>query len=186
MKTQTMTRNLSLLAVLAVAPAAFATNHTPARLEMEREGVELIREVEEVARDVRFHAGRLNSFNLSSKITRWTHIHHLDLIKDEINGRLAPSLKRLNEIEPQLPEWKQSSIRAMLDAAKALAGDVNEAILMKNEAISTPPFMNEPYKSLVTRIYGHAETLVKTSDAAGDYASARLKANEAGLKVPHK
>ena len=46
--------------------------------------------------------------------------------------------------------------------------------------------MNAEYKGLVTRIYEHAEALVKTSDAAGTYAAARLKAHEAGVKVPHK
>jgi len=44
--------------------------------------------------------------------------------------------------------------------------------------------MNTEFRSLVTRIYQHAETLVKTSDAAGSYAAARLKAHTAGLKVP--
>lgn len=74
----------------------------------------------------------------------------------------------------------------MLDAAKTLAADTNSAILTKNDAGTVPPAMNAEYKDLVTRIYEHAETLVKTSDAAGTYASARLKAAEAGVKVPKK
>ncbi len=44
--------------------------------------------------------------------------------------------------------------------------------------------MNEEYKELITRINTHAEALVKTSDAAGDYAAAHRQAVEAGLKVP--
>ena len=74
----------------------------------------------------------------------------------------------------------------MLDAAKTLAADTNSAILAKNENRNIPPAMNTEYKELVTRIHEHAENLVKTSDAAGTYASARLKAAEAGVKVPRK
>ena len=95
-------------------------------------------------------------------------------------------MTRLNEIQPQLPEWKQQSIEKMLESAKALAADTNTAILTKNDAGTKPLAMNADYKELLTRIYGHAEDLVKTSDAAGTYAAARLKAAEAGVKVPHK
>jgi hypothetical protein len=175
-----------MLAVIGLLPAAFAASVTSQQLEMEKEGVQLIRQVEEVARDVRYNAGRLNSFTSSMNISKWTHVHHLDQIKSLVNDGLRPALTRLNEIQPQLPDWKQQTIGTMLESAKTLAADTSSAILTKNEAGTVPPAMNAEYKELVTRIHGHAEALVKTSDAAGTYAAARLKAAEAGVKVPHK
>ncbi len=72
----------------------------------------------------------------------------------------------------------------MLASAQALAADTNSAILNQNEARNLPITMNEEYKGLITRINTHAEALVKTSDAAGDYATAHRQAVEAGLNVP--
>jgi len=186
MNVRSITRSVSMLAVIGLLPAAFAASVTSQQLEMEKEGVQLIRQVEEVARDVRYNAGRLNSFTGGMQISKWTHVHHLDQIKSLVNEGLRPALTRLTEIQPQLPDWKQQSIDKMLESAKTLAADANSAILAKNDAGTTPPAMNAEYKGLVTRIYEHAEALVKTSDAAGTYAAARLKAAEAGVKVPHK
>lgn len=186
MITATITRRVSMLAAFALIPSAFAASGTNDQLEMEKEGVQLVRQVEEVARDVRYNAGRLNSFTNTIQISKWTHVHHLEQIKSLVNDGLRPALARLEEIQPQLPDWKQQAIDKMIESAKALAADANDAILTKNEAGTTPPAMNAEYKGLVTRIYDHAEALVKTSDAAGTYAAARLKAHEAGVKVPHK
>ena len=180
----TMTRRVSMLAAFALTPTAFAASATVEQLEMEKEGVQLIRQVEEVARDVRYNAGRLNSFTGRMQISKWTHVHHLELIKSLVNDGLRPALARLEEIHPQLPDWKQQSIDKMIESAQALAADVDDAFLAKKEAGTVPPAMNAEYKGLVTRIYGHAEALVKTSDAAGTYAAARLKAHEAGVEVP--
>jgi hypothetical protein len=182
----TKTRHVSMLAAFALIPAAFAASVTPEQLAMEKEGVQLIRQVEEVARDVRYNADRLNSFTRSMHISKWTHVHHLAQIKSLVNEGLRPALTRLEEIQPQLPDWKRQAIDKMIESAKALAADANDAILTKNEAGTTPPAMNAEYKGLVTRIYAHAEALVTTSDAAGTYAAARLKAHEAGVKLAHK
>jgi len=186
--TATITRRVSMLAAFALIPSAFAASATVTadQLEIEKEGVQLIRQVEEVARDVRYNAGRLNSFTSSMKISKWTHVHHLDQIKSLVNDGLKPALTRLEEIQPELPDWKQQAIDKMIESAKALAADVNDAIFTKSEAGTTTPAMNAEYKGLVTRVYEHSEMLVKTSDAAGNYAAARLKAHEAGVKVPHK
>jgi hypothetical protein len=182
----TVTRRMSVLAALALLPSAFAASATENQLEMEKEGVQLIGQVEEVARDVRYNAGRLNSYTSSMQVSKWTHVHHLQEIRSLINDGLRPALARLEEIQPQLPEWKQQAIDKMIESAKALAADANDAILTKNEAGTVPPAMNAEYKGLLTRIYGHAEALVKTSDAAGGYAAARLKAHQAGVKVANK
>ena len=182
----TITRRVSMLAAFALIPSAFAAGVTKEQLEMEKEGIELIGQVEEVARDVRYNAGQLNSFTKTMLISKWTHYHHLEQIKSLVNDGLRPALARLEEIQPMLPDWKQQVIDKMIESAKALAADTNNAILTKNEAGTVPPPMNEEYKGLLTTIYGHAEALVKTSDAAGTYAAARLKAQESGVKVPHK
>ena len=179
-------RSVSMLAVLGTLPAAFAASVTNEQLGMEKEGVQLIRQLEEVGRDVRYHTGRLNSFSSTLRISAWTHAHHLQQIRSLVNEGLQPALARLTEIQPQLPEWKQQSIDKMLEAARSLAADTNSAILAKNETGTTPPSMNAEYKDLVARMYEHAEALVKSSDAAGTYAAARMKASEAGLKVPKK
>jgi len=163
----------------------FAGNVTMNQLETQKEGIQLIRRVEGVARDIRYNAGRLNTFTGTTQVSKRTHYHHLDQIKSLVNDGLRPALSRLQEIQPQLPEWKQQSIGKMLDSAVALAADTNDAILNKNDAGAVPPALNAKYKDLVTRIYAHAENLVKISDAAGSYASARLKAAEAGVAVPH-
>lgn len=184
MITTTITRRASLLAAFALIPSAFASSVNVDQLEMQKEGVQLISQVEEVARDVRYNAGRLNSFADSARISKWTHVHHLDEIKTLVNDGLRPALIRLQEIQPQLPEWKQQSIDKMIESAKALADDVDGAFQAKNAAGTMPPVMNAEYKNLMTRIHSHADALVKTSDAAGSYAAARLKAQRSGVKVP--
>jgi hypothetical protein len=186
MNYESITRRLSMLAVVGLLSATFAAGETREQLATEKEGLELIRQLEEVARDVRYDAGRLNSLAGSPHTTRWTHSHHLDQIKGLINDGLRPALARLSEIQPQLPAWKQSTIDKMLDCARTLAADATSAILLKNETGATPPMMNAEYKAALSKIYEHAEMLVKTSDAAGTYAAARLKASEAGVKVPKK
>jgi hypothetical protein len=47
-----------------------------------------------------------------------------------------------------------------------------------------PSVLNAEYVELIDRIDQHAETLTKTSDAAGDYAAAHRQAIEAGLNLP--
>ncbi len=184
MNRRSIARSVSLLAVGALAPLCLAAGEANHNIELQKEGIGLIRQVEEVARDVRYNAGRLNSFTSTSLISKWTHLHHLAEIKSLVNEGLAPALDRLAEIQPQLPEWKQQSVDKMMSAARTLAADTNAAIVSKQDAGTVPPFLNAEYKTLVSKIYEHAEALVKTSDAAGTYAVARLKAAEAGLKPP--
>jgi hypothetical protein len=105
-------------------------------------------------------------------------------IKSLVNDGLRPALQRLTEIQSELPAWHRDTIDQMLTSAKALAADTISAILNQNDAGAPPIVMNEGYKELITGIDRHAEALVKTSDAAGDYAAAHLQAVEAGLKVP--
>jgi hypothetical protein len=173
-----------MLAVLGLAPAATFTAQASHHLAEQKEAVELMRQLEEVGRDVRYHAGRLNSFGSSLLTSRWTYLHHMEQIKSLMNDGLRPALTRLAELQPHLPEWKHQSIDKMLEAAKALAADTNAAILTKNNAGPAPLAMNAEYRALVNQMYQHAVVLVKTSDAAATYATARMKAAGAGVKTP--
>lgn len=184
MKVRSITGSLSVLAAVGLLPAGLMADGHQSKIELEKEGIQLIKQVEEVARDVRYNAERLNAFSKTREISKWTHYHHLEQIKSLVNDGLRPALDRLTEIQPQLPEWKQQSIDRLMDAAKALAADTSSAILTKNEAGALPPSMNSEYRGLVGKISAHSEVLVKVSDAAGNYAAARLKAGEAGVEVP--
>src|SRR5579863_759065 len=173
---------ITILGLTVLAPSQGFASGKEKRVALEKEGVELIGQLEEVARDVHYNAERLSSFRLSH-VSNWTHYHHLNEIKVLINEGLKPALQRLTEIQEQLPEWHQDAIDRMLNSAKALAADTNSAIITKNEAGPMPSILHAEYNDLIAKINGHAETLVKTSDAAGEYASAHEKAVEAGLNV---
>jgi len=173
-----------MLAIFGLLPAAFAADETTKQLEMQNEGMQLIGQLEEVAYDVHYNADRLKLFTRDARISKWTHYHHLTQIKDLVNDGLRPALTRLTEIQSQLPAWHQDAIDQMLASAKALAADTSSAILNQNDADALPIVMNAEYRDLITEIRDHAETLLKTSDAASDYAAAHRQAVEAGLKVP--
>lgn len=184
MTIKSVTQSVSMLAVLGLLPGTLTAKDNHEQLAMEKEGVQLIRQLEEVGRDVRYEAGRLTSISGSPQYTKWTHVHRLEQIKSLVNDGLRPALTRLTVIQPMLPEWKRQSIDKMLEAAQMLAADTNAAIWTKNDSGAMPLAMNAEYKTLLGKIYEHSELLVKTSDAAGTYAAARLKAHEAGIKVP--
>jgi hypothetical protein len=170
-----MTPAVSRLAALAlVAPGAFAADQ--AQVDLQKEGLQLIQQLKETARDIRYHAERLESFSNSVQVSKWTHYHHLTEIKGLVNEGLQPALARLCEIQPQLASWKQEAINNLLDAAKSLSADAHSAILSKNDAGVVPPYMNAEYKDLVSKIYQHADRLFKTSDTATNYANNQLKA----------
>ena len=179
-----LTRRVSILAIFGLLPTAFASGQTTKQSEMEDEGMQLIGQLEDVSRDVHYHADRLSSFTGSALISKWTHYHHLMQIKELVNDGLRPALTRLTEIQSQLSTWHQNAIDQMLVAAKALAADTTSALLNQNDAKNLPIAMNAEYIELIAEINNHAEALVKTSDAAGDYAAAHRQAVEAGLKVP--
>jgi hypothetical protein len=175
------TRRVSLAILGMLAPLVASEDSN--RAELEREGVQLISQLEDAGRDIGYHADRLNSFTTDDQISKWTHSHHLEQIKSLVKEGLRPALKRLTEIQPQLPAWQRGAIDQMLLSALALAADVDSAILAKKEAVAVPPIMNAEYQALIFRIYEHAGDLVEASNAAGDYASAHLQSVETGLKA---
>lgn len=183
---KTIARSISMLtaASLLTAGLALGGSVTSKQLELEKEGIELIAQLEDVSRDVHYNADRLGALSHGPSESRWSHGYHLTQIKDLVNKGLRPALDRLTEIQPELKDWHQDVIEQMLTSARALAADTNTAMLSHNEKTSMPPALNQEYKDLISRISGHAEDLVKTSDAAGDYASAHEQAQEAGLQLP--
>lgn len=181
-----ITRRVSMLAIAGLLPAMLVAAEPEKSIELEKEGVDLVRQVEEIARDVRSHAGRLNQFIRQPQISKATHVYHLDQIRNRVNENLKPAMERLTELRPELPDWKQKNIEMLFETAKSLADDATDAILAKREGRTTPPAMNAEYKALIERVYLHSDNLVKASDAAGAYAAARLKAHSAGIAVAKK
>lgn len=174
-----------LVGLTAVAAQARGEmDHTPAQVAVEREAVQLIAQVEEVARDVAYNADRLQVLASNIGVSRWSHYHHLDSIKSLVNDGLRPALARLTAIEKQLPEWKQESIDRMLADAKRLADDSSSAYIAKAKGGALPAPLNSEYTRFVAEVVTHATALEKTADAAHSYAEAHLKASEAGLNVP--
>lgn len=182
MFTKILAMTASVGTVLALATPARAADDSP--VAMEREAIELIETIEEVGRDVQYHAERLHVFlSAANDVSRWTHFHHLDEIKALVNDQLRPSLVRLDEIEAALPEWKQESVEKMIAAARELASDASSAFVAKRSAPTTLPILNAEYRTLVNDMVAHSRALVKTADAAHTYAVGHLKATEAGLLV---
>lgn len=185
-----MMTNFTQLALTMGTMALAVTLATPvaaddrANVQMEQEAIALIGDIEEVGRDVQYHAERLQLFMSSgADVSRWTHYHHLDEIKALVNDQLRPALVRLDEIEAALPEWKQDSIDRMIAAARELAKDASSAFVAKRTSAAQVPVLNAEYRALVNDMSSHARNLVKTADAAHTYAVAHLKASEAGLQV---
>ena len=166
-----------------LAEARGVETHTREQVAVEKEAIELVEQVEEVGRDVLYHAERLEQFAQFHGVSRWTHYHHLEQIKSLINGNLRPALVRLAEMQALLPEWKQDSVDRMLASARELTADANSALITKADNPAVPATMNEGYRTFLTGMTAHAEALVKTSDAAHSFATAHLKAVGAGLLV---
>jgi hypothetical protein len=183
-RTQTTLR-AALLAIVGLLPAIPASAATQDEVRVHKEGVELIRQLESVARNLRYNAGHLQSFTGTILVSGSAHTHRLSEIRNLMNERVRPLVARLVEIQPQLPEWKQQTIESMIEAALSLKTDTSSAILsMRNSSVPGPLTLNAEYKELISKIYEHADRLVRTTDAAGNYAAARLRASEAGLSVP--
>ena len=172
----------SVLLAMGLSIPALADTRTDDSMAAQEKGVQLMNQVGDVARGVRDNAERLDSFNM--RISERSHGYHLNQIKDLVNDGLNPAIAELQDLQSQLPDWKQRTIDSMLDSAKALAADANSAILERNESGTAPPAMNPEYKAFIKQVEGHAQKLIDTSDAAAAYASGHMKAQKAGLSVP--
>ena len=169
------------LTMLTIPLMAVASNHST--LETQKEGVELVSQLERSAREAKQLAHQLQTMVGNNQFSKQSHKNTLMYLRSAINDGIAPALMRLSEIQTELPEWKQESINRLLDSAKDLAADANNAIVVKNSS-RIPAMLNSEYRETVDKIVGHADNLVRISDAAGDWAKARIKASEAGLQTP--
>ena len=127
----------SVLMAMGLSIPALADTKTDDSLAAQEKGTQLINQVGDVARSLRYNAEYLDSFNI--RISERSHGYHLNQIKDLVNDGLNPALAQLQDLQSQLPDWKQRTIDSMLDSAKALAADANSAILERNESGTAPP-----------------------------------------------
>jgi hypothetical protein len=180
---KSINQRVATLAMCGLLPLALVAGEVREPFEVEQEGRQLIGQMEEAARRIHQNAGWLDSFARTEQISVLTHKDHLTQITSLVNDGLRPTLDRLTEIQQDLPEWQQDTIDQMLESAKALAANTNSAILNMNENGNRPVVMNADYRAFVSQINEHVDAMVKTADAAGDYAEAHQKAVEAGLSV---
>lgn len=175
------------VAIVVMGTALFSASPSGAsdHLGSHREGLQLVRQIEEVGRDVEYHTDRLTTLIDNTAISRWTHYHHLEEIKRLVNAGLRPALVRLGEIQRSLPPWKQESVDKLIEASKTLAADTSSAFMKKAERPNVGPALNEEYRALVTQMHRHAEEVASASREAAAFAEAYLKVLEAGL-VPQK
>ncbi len=184
MMTTSIMRKISLLAVFAMLPAALLAGEAGKRTAVEKGSTGLFGEMETVARDIGAHTRHLNLYARDTQISRETHAYHIEQVKSLVNEKLQPAMARLTEMQPFLPSWERDAIDKMLAAAKALAANTNSALDSRNEAGSMPIFMNRAYGQFVASMHENARNLLKTSDAAGDYAEAHRQASEVGIELP--
>lgn len=177
---------ISLAAIVALLPATLPAQDkvTVQQVALERESFELIGQIEDVARSVRYNTDVLR-MHASRNMSLWTTRHHLTEVKSLINEGLNPALNRLIEINPQLPAWEQHAIGRILESARTLATDTNSAMLKLNENVTTPVVLNSEYRAFLDTMDEHADKLTSTAVAAGDYSDALGQALEAGLAIPN-
>src|ERR1700722_5720683 len=98
-----ISRNVSMLAIVGLLSVGFVAGDTVTvkQLALEKEGIQLIGQLEDVARDIHYNSDRLNSLSTATAVSKWTHHHHLTQIKELVNNGLRPALDRLTEIQPQ-------------------------------------------------------------------------------------
>lgn len=183
MSFKSINRRVSTLAIFGLLPLALVAGEVKEPFEFEKEGSKLIGQVEETTRNIHQYADGLDSFARTGQVSASTHKDHLMRIKALVNEDLRPTLQRLTEIQESLTEWQQDTVDQLLESAKALAANANSAILSMNENGNRPVVLNADYREFVSNMVEHADFLVTTADAAGDYGDAHQKAVEAGLRV---
>jgi hypothetical protein len=184
MSFKSINQRVSMLAIFGLLPLALVADEVREPFEVQQEGTQLIGQMEGVARNIHENADRLDAFVRTGQVSASAHNHHLMQIKSLVNDGLRPNLDRLTEIQQDLPEWQQDAVDQILESAKGLAASTNSAILSMNENGNRHVALDADYSEFVSQINEHADVLVKTADAAGDYADAHQKAVDAGLTVP--
>lgn len=175
---------LAISAAALLFPATLVVAETSNQVAVKKEGIELTARVEKAARVIQNEADHLSAMRNNSHIAKRTHQHRLQKIANQVNGELKPSLERLAEIQPDLPQWKQQAIDEMRSSAVELAANTNAAILNRNAAThNVPALMDANYGQLLQNMTVHSERLTEVADATGDYAEAQLQGTDAGLAI---
>src|SRR5437868_7935573 len=155
MSFKSIKQRLSMLAIFGLPPLVLAAGEVREPFEAEQEATQLIGQTEDVARGIHQSATRLDSFARTGYISTSTHKDHLMQIKSLVIEELRPTLDRLTQIQPDLPEWQQGAIDQMLESAKALAANTNSAILNINQNGNRPMLLNADYRDFVSQMNEH-------------------------------
>lgn len=181
-----ITKHASVFALtLALAmPGMLLADASSDQTRTRKEALHLTRSVERTSRQIQKVAEELDAKSRSGQFSNKSHQHSLNLLAMHINEQLQPTLKRLAEIQPDLPVWHQDAIDQMRTAAATLAASANAAIETRNDGTSfRAPILDANYRQLIDNMSGRATALTQVADATGDYASAQLKGHSAGLAI---
>lgn len=172
------------LTAALLLPAAFVAGETGNQNQTRKQAVQLVERLEGAARKIHAESDHLQSMQRNNSISNHSHQSSLHVIATQINEDLGPTLDRLAELQPQLPQWNQQAIQKMRTSAANLAANTNAAILNRNEAGShRPVILDSEYGQLLQNINGQADALVQMADATADYGGAQLKGHRVGLAI---
>jgi hypothetical protein len=172
------------LSLALLLPGTLMAGGTSDQAKTRKEAVQLTQDLERTARKIQHESEQLSVMQKSGALSNWSHQYKLHTIAVHINEQLQPTLKRLAEIQPSLPEWNQHAIERMRTSAANLAANTNAAALNRGfKGTRQPPVLDSEYAQLVQNISTQAHVLVQVADAAGDYGDAQLKGHKAGLAI---
>lgn len=172
------------LATALLLPAALMAGETSNRSANRKEAIKLTERVEGVARKIQAESELLRSMQKNTAISNHSHQSSLHIIATHINEDLGPTLVRLAELQPELPQWKQDAIQKMRTSAANLAANTDAAVRNRYSAgTRQPAILDSEYQRLLHNMNGQAEALVQMADATADYGDAQLKGHRAGLAI---
>ena len=172
------------LGLALLLPGTLMASELTKQTKSREEAVQLIKHIERTSLAIQKHADELNAMARTSQISNTTHKSGLRQIANHVNEDLQPAFSRLDDLQPELPDWKNAAIDEMRTSAANLAADTNAAILNRNpDGSRMLPVVDPDYKKLLSNIHERATALVEVADATGDYGSAQLKGHQAGLAI---
>jgi hypothetical protein len=172
------------LSLALLLPGTLMAGGTSDQAKHRKEAIQLTKHLETTARKIQLESEQLSVMQKSNSLSNWSHQYKLHTIAVHINEQLQPTLTRLAELQPSLPEWNQHAIERMRVSAANLVANMNAAALNRSSAGTRQPvILDSEYAQLVKNIDKQAQVLVQVADAAGDYGDAQLKGHKAGLAI---
>lgn len=168
------------LMVAVVATSAQANDLATSRA-LHEEGLALTAHIEDVSRQIQFHANRLSDLARSTSVSRESHIEHLETTMGLLRQDLLPKLRRLEAIQDSLPDWKQKSVQQLRESADRVTAHLAAALKVTVTEPRVAPALNAAYQVHVSAATRHVETLIATSDATSSYLLGRLKVADLSL-----